>query len=61
MEEIVGVPRVAAELMYPFTVVRDQAIIYVYRDLRQIGLEDVPIRRIHINGLLVIVRYLASD
>lgn len=55
MEEIVGVSRVAAELMYPFAIVRDQAVIYVYRDLRQIGLEDIPIRRVHVNGLLLIV------
>lgn len=61
VEEIVRVPRVTTELMYRFTVVRDQTVIYVDRDFGQIGLEYVPMRCIHVYGLLAIVRYLASD
>lgn len=29
VKEIVGMPRVTTELIYPFTVVRDQAVVYV--------------------------------
>jgi len=44
MEEIVGVPCVTAELIYRFTVVRNQTVVYVDRNFRQIRVKDIPMR-----------------
>lgn len=61
MEEIVGVPGVATELIYSLSVVRDQAVVNVNGNLGYVGLIDVPVRRVNANGLLAIVRYLGFD
>ena len=44
MEKIIRVSCIATELIYPFAVVCDQAIVNVNRYLRHVCLVNVPIR-----------------